>query len=949
MSRTVRKGWAGLRSYFGHPVGNEKLASDDSSHSGGWESLQALRSHLAGRMVGFKRNAYSVRRGLSPLGQNDATFFETDLRYIFTIIPTAEGISATDYEVLNRASHNLLSFLNKIVNERFTLCSEPLWTHGSKIESHNTTLGKCYPRLRAVVSYIEASNDQFNLIAGEGPSLFVLPEGPARNIALKYVAQVKNTLELSTNGTWKEEAPQSSQLRTTDLPTQDPLSDRHRTPPKHTSIVVNTLFRDIQERNCGRAHQVRLKVPKDWRPGPETTLNMLLSCCVDECCWRQTEFVTSRGRINERRMDGICAAIQRAKERNGNIYLLVDRYGLSDISDEMPQIPSASKQVPAETLGELLDQKVLTPITSGDYGAKSVVKKLNSHDKAVLALSLAKCLLEFFNDDMEVASRSWNPDRIYFLKSTKSRRQERTLYIALEPSFQDEDGLPQDTIELGNPILLSFAKLLLEIKIGERITAQIDFEGTANLNTWAEMCKLLHQMEQHEGSNYLRAVKGCLYLHLHCNGVAMRQPQDPADDIILGDVIRNTIQEQIVREIELMVHPESSKRKRRDSVSELPLSKKLFISTPAPHSAARIEVPPLGDPPFDEPTSRTDFEIAIICAIPIEFNAIATIVDEFWDRDYGKAIGDTNNYTNARIGKFNVAILVLSEVGKVSAATACTRLQQSYPAVTLVLVSGICGGVPFPGDSKEILLGDVIISRHVVQYDLGRLYPNGFKTKDTVQDRFGRPPENVRNLLSLFDTDRGLRRLEELTSTYLQELQARAIQNGHQGRYEYPGALQDQLFQPGYEHQCHDPPHTSLLDAPEVSASTHIKFRRTLCNDAGCDTAQLVPRGRLQSRIKQETVGLAKEAQVPSIFVGTVGSGDTVMKSGEERDDIASTHGLLAFEMEGAGVWGRMPCLIIKGICDYADSHKNKDWQNFSAATAASVTKALLSSYTRPD
>jgi nucleoside phosphorylase len=646
-------------------------------------------------------------------------------------------------------------------------------------------------------------------------------------------------------------------------------------------------------------------------------------------------------------MDGVCAAIQRAKERKRNIYLLLDREGLSDISDEMPEIASATHLLTAETLGELLNQKALTPLTSADYGARTVVKKLSSHDKAVLALSLAKCLLEFFNDDMEVASRSWNPDKIYFVKSTKSRREDRTAYISLEPSSQHV-GLPQDTIELGNPILLSFAKLLLEIKFGERITARIDFESTENLLTWAEMCKLLDRMEKTEGSNYLRAVKECLYLHSHCN-VAMRQVQDPADEMILGDVIRNTIQEQIVRELELMVHPESSKRKRRDSVSELPLSKKLFISTPAPCNAQRIEVPPRNDTPFAEPGSRTDFDIAIICAIPLEFDAIAAAVDEFWDRDYGKAVGDTNIYTNARIGKYNVAILVLSEIGKVSAVTACTHIQQSYPAVDLVLVSGICGGVPFPGDSKEVLLGDVIISRHVVQYDLGRLYANGFKMRDTVQDTFGRPSENVRNLLSLFDTNRGLRRLENLASSYLQELQARAIQGSQQGGYEYPGASQDQLYQPRYEHLCHGPSPTRPLEAPKASACTHSKSRRTLCDDAGCDSAQLVPRDRLQLKKKQEEAGLVKEAQAPSIFVGTVGSGDTVMKSGEKRDDIASTHGLLAFEMEGAGVWGKMPCLIIKGICDYADSHKNKDWQNFSAATAASVTKALLSLYTQPD
>jgi hypothetical protein len=49
--------------------------------------------------------------------------------------------------------------------------------------------------------------------------------------------------------------------------------------------------------------------------------------------------------------------------------------------------------------------------------------------------------------------------------------------------------------------------------------------------------------------------------------------------------------------------------------------------------------------------------------------------------------------------------------------------------------------------------------------------------------------------------------------------------------------------------------------------------------------------------------------------------------------------------MEVAGIWGEIPCIIIKRICDYADSHKNKTWQPFAAATAASAAKALLGLY----
>jgi nucleoside phosphorylase len=66
------------------------------------------------------------------------------------------------------------------------------------------------------------------------------------------------------------------------------------------------------------------------------------------------------------------------------------------------------------------------------------------------------------------------------------------------------------------------------------------------------------------------------------------------------------------------------------------------------------------------------------------------------------------------------------------------------------------------------------------------------------------------------------------------------------------------------------------------------------------------------------------------------------MKSGEHRDLLEKNEGVIGIEMEGAGVWDNLPCVIIKGVCDYADSHKNKAWQNYAAATAASAAKALL-------
>ena len=73
------------------------------------------------------------------------------------------------------------------------------------------------------------------------------------------------------------------------------------------------------------------------------------------------------------------------------------------------------------------------------------------------------------------------------------------------------------------------------------------------------------------------------------------------------------------------------------------------------------------------------------------------------------------------------------------------------------------------------------------------------------------------------------------------------------------------------------------------------------------------------------------------------------MKSGEHRDKIAAKEKVIAFEMEGAGVWDNFPCVVLKGVCDYADNHKNKKWQRYSAATAAACMKAFLKEWIPTD
>jgi nucleoside phosphorylase len=80
------------------------------------------------------------------------------------------------------------------------------------------------------------------------------------------------------------------------------------------------------------------------------------------------------------------------------------------------------------------------------------------------------------------------------------------------------------------------------------------------------------------------------------------------------------------------------------------------------------------------------------------------------------------------------------------------------------------------------------------------------------------------------------------------------------------------------------------------------------------------------------------------VHYGTIASGNQVMRDGAARDRVSLELGsVLCFEMEAAGLMNSFPCLAIRGICDYSDSHKNKKWQAYAAGTAAAYAKEFLS------
>ncbi|KAM0510058.1 hypothetical protein ACHAPE_010631 [Trichoderma viride] len=339
---------------------------------------------------------------------------------------------------------------------------------------------------------------------------------------------------------------------------------------------------------------------------------------------------------------------------------------------------------------------------------------------------------------------------------------------------------------------------------------------------------------------------------------------------------------------------------------------------------------------FTQPTSRDEFHVAIICALPSEADAVTLLFDQFWDEDgdpFGRSSGDNNSYITGRLGKHNVVLAVLPGMGTNSAASATANLRSSYGSLRLVFLVGICGGVPkIAGD--DVFLGDVVVSKAIVQYDFGRQYPGHFEVKNTVEDSLGRANRDIRGLLAVFETERMKDILQSKSAIYLKQLQSAdakvAAKKRRRSKYLYPGITENKLYLPGYVHR-----HLKRCDICSGFDSTCDVAATTSCADLGCEENMLVQREMFEDDGDFSS----------NIFIGRIGSGNTVMKSGEVRDWIARKHNLIAFEMEGAGAWDEVPCLVVKGVCDYADSHKNKQWQNFAAATAASVMKAILDRY----
>lgn len=299
-----------------------------------------------------------------------------------------------------------------------------------------------------------------------------------------------------------------------------------------------------------------------------------------------------------------------------------------------------------------------------------------------------------------------------------------------------------------------------------------------------------------------------------------------------------------------------------------------------------------------EEISPGSITIAIFCALAYE----AVAVEHMLDQEYKccpKAIGPIKYvYSFGRIKKHKVVIAQPHQMGTVAAAHCATAVSQQFPNVRFALMVGIGAGIP--NLKHDIRLGDIAVSipqeahAGVIQYDFGKYELDGFVLKGCLN----KPPP------ILTSADKWLEREELKERSPLKRALGRINKIP---KFSHPNTA-DILFHDKFHHIDEG----SDCSACEASNGRMVVSRATRPN-------------------KQ-----------PVIHRGLILSGNGVVKNPRDRDHLRRYVDAICYEMEAAGIMDEIPCLVVRGVCDYADTHKQDGWHYYAAAVAAAYCRTVL-------
>ncbi|KAF4631670.1 hypothetical protein G7Y89_g6454 [Cudoniella acicularis] len=293
--------------------------------------------------------------------------------------------------------------------------------------------------------------------------------------------------------------------------------------------------------------------------------------------------------------------------------------------------------------------------------------------------------------------------------------------------------------------------------------------------------------------------------------------------------------------------------------------------------------------------TNDNYTVGWICAISTENVAAQVFLDEKHNGSKSVSPNNNNDYTLGKIGEHNVVIAVLPE-GEYGISS----------AARIGLMVGIGGGAP--STRHDIRLGDIVVSSpsngtpSVIQYDFGKtIQEQSFQLTKALNQ----PPMVLRTAVSGIKTHYEIEghRLEEAINDILEK------KPRLRKKYKRPDSSTDRLCQ--------------------------SKVVHPLNNEASCSVA--CGDTNLISRLER-----SEKEDILAIYYGTIASANQLMKDALIPDTLIKEKDVLCFEMEAAGLMNHFPCLVIRGICDYSDSHKNKEWQGYAAMAAAAYAKDLL-------
>ncbi|KAJ4002768.1 hypothetical protein NW766_012698 [Fusarium irregulare] len=316
------------------------------------------------------------------------------------------------------------------------------------------------------------------------------------------------------------------------------------------------------------------------------------------------------------------------------------------------------------------------------------------------------------------------------------------------------------------------------------------------------------------------------------------------------------------------------------------------------------------------------YTIGWICALPEEFQVAKQMLDQ---KNLPKPEGtllsanDNNTYTYGKIGEHFVVVgcLPRGRIGLVNAANVATSMVRSFPSLKFALLVGVGGGAPTR--QNDVRLGDVVVSTPclthggVVQLDFGARLSNG------LFERRGHLNGVPDALLSATGTLGGHFDDPDEPDKIAQHM----ARMDHNPGFQRPA--HDYLFISNYEHVVAESDE-SEDDADWTNPTTENSCHR-------CDGAQL--KLRLDRDIEHRKI---------RVHYGTIASGNCLLRDAKVRDKHAKDKSLrvLCFEMEAAGLMNSLPCIVIRGVSDYADSHKNDEWRKYAALSAAAYARELL-------